>query len=261
MPEPERLAADAELLFDAVHQAGSLAMTMLRQDVRRWSKPDGTPVTEADIKVDALLAGMLRARRPTYGWLSEESQDDQTRTARDYCWIVDPIDGTRAFSLGRSQWCIAAALVLRGRPVLSAIYQPVPELFFAAKLGDGAKLNGKAIMAEDGASLNGAKVIGNRKSISPLLAAGVAADQSGDLPLLLRLAHVASGQVAAAVSVGPKNDWDLAAGDLLVHEAGGLVTDLDGARFKFNRQHTWQNGMAAGGKLRHGLILERLQTI
>jgi myo-inositol-1(or 4)-monophosphatase len=154
---------------------------------------------------------------------------------------------------------VAAALVFRGRPVLSAIYQPVPELFFAARLGDGAKLNGRTIAVEDGASLNGAKVIGNRKSIAPLLAAGVAADQSGDLPLLLRLAHVASGQVAAAVSVGPKNDWDLAAGDLLVHEAGGLVTDLDGAQFKFNRQQPWQNGMVAGGKFRHGLTLERLR--
>lgn len=261
MPEPERLQADAELLFDAVHQAGSLAMTMLRQDVRRWSKPDGTPVTEADIKVDALLAGMLCARRPTYGWLSEESPGDQTRTSRDYCWIVDPIDGTRAFSLGRSQWCVAAALVFRGRPVLSAVYQPVPELFYAAILGDGAKLNGKAIMAEDGASLADAKVIGNRKSISPLLVDGISADQSGDLPLLLRLAHVASGQVAAAVSVGPKNDWDLAAGDLLVHEAGGLVTDLDGSAFKLNRQFTWQNGMVAGGKVRHGLALERLREL
>ncbi len=260
MPGPEPYKADAELLFDAVHQAGSLAMTMLRQSVRRWSKPDGTPVTEADMKVDALLAGLLRARRPGYGWLSEESQDDRTRTACDNCWIVDPIDGTRAFSLGRAEWCIGAALVHRGRPVIAAIYQPVPELMFTAIAGAGAKLNGKPISVSDGPALSGARVIGNRKSLSPLFGDGIVADMSGDLPLLLRLAKVAAGEVAATLSVGPKNDWDLAAGDLLVHEAGGLVTDLDGTVYNFNRLQSWQNGMAAAAPIRHGLALKRLKT-
>jgi myo-inositol-1(or 4)-monophosphatase len=257
---PEPFKADAELLFDAVHQAGSLAMTMLRQRVRRWSKPDGTPVTEADMKVDALLSGLLRARRPGYGWLSEESQDDQTRTHCENCWIVDPIDGTRAFSLGKTEWCVGAALVQKGRPVVAAIYQPVPELLFTAVLGAGAWLNGKSIRVTDGASLAGARLIGNRKSLSPLLDDGIVADMSGELPLLLRLAQVAAGEAAATISVGPKNDWDLAAGDLLVHEAGGRVTDLDGATYKMNRHQSWQNGMAAAAPTRHAIALERLKT-
>jgi myo-inositol-1(or 4)-monophosphatase len=259
LPDSEHLAADAELLFDAVHQAGSLAMTMLRQDVRRWSKPDGTPVTEADIKVDALLSGLLRTRRPAYGWLSEESPDDRTRTSRDFCWVVDPIDGTRSFAQGGARWCVAAALVFKGRPVLAAIYQPVPEQFYAAKFGDGARLNGKHITVVDGPSLAETRVIGNRKSVAPLAAEGIVADTTGELPLLLRFAEVATGKAGAAVSIGPKNDWDLAAGDLLVHEAGGVVTGIDGAPYAFNRPQTWQNGMVAAPPTRHLLALKRLR--
>lgn len=259
MPEPDPLQADAELLFDAVRQAGTLAMTMLRQRLRRWSKADGTPVTEADMKVDALLAGMLRTRRPGYGWLSEESQDDQTRTARDFCWVADPIDGTRSFALGGAHWCVAAALVHNGRPVLAAVYQPVTEEFYSAIAGHGARLNGTRLSAGDGDTLKGAKVIGNRSSVAPLKADGIAADTSGELPLLLRLAHVAAGRADAAVSIGMRSDWDLAAGDLLVHEAGGLVSDLAGQRYVFNRKQTWQHGMIAAGRRRHALIHGRLE--
>ena len=95
MPDSECLNADAQLLFDAVREAGALAMTMLRQNVRRWSKTDGSPVTEADMQVDALLRGRLQAARPGYGWLSEETPDDDRRLTCERLWIVDPIGGKR----------------------------------------------------------------------------------------------------------------------------------------------------------------------
>jgi myo-inositol-1(or 4)-monophosphatase len=260
LPEPDEISRDAELLFDAVRQAGLLAMTMLRQTMRRWSKSDGSPVTEADLKVDALLAGTLRTSRPGYGWLSEESQDDLTRTEHPMAWIVDPIDGTKSFAQGGGNWCVAAALVSHGRPVAAAIYRPVAEEFYTAILARGAQLNGAPLTASDTAGMIGAAMIGTRKSLEPLLPLGITPDYTGDLPLQLRLAHVAGGRAEGAVSIGRKNDWDLAAGDLLVHEAGGRASDVAGQDFIYNRQQTWQNGMIASGPQRHPVILKCLGT-
>ena len=260
MLDSDGLLADAELLFDAVREAGSLAMTMLRQNVRRWSKADGSPVTEADLQVDALLASRLRATRLSYGWLSEESQDDATRTSRAHGWIVDPIDGTRSFVDGGGNWCVAAALVSGGRPVIAAIYRPVGEEFYSAILGRGAMLNGHPITMGDGADLAGATIIGTKKSLADLLAHDIVPDSSGDLPLQLRLAYVADSRAAGAVSFGAKNDWDLAAGDLLVHEAGGRASNLAGQICEYNRAQPWQQGMVASSARRHAAILSALGT-
>lgn len=260
MPEPDSLTKDAELLFDAVREAGALAITMLRQNVRRWSKTDGSPVTEADMQVDALLRGRLQAARPGYGWLSEETPDDEARLSCGNLWIADPIDGTRAFINGGSEWCVAVALVSDGRPVAAAIYRPGREEFFSAVTGEGARLNGETIATTDDPSLSGARVVGTRKSLAPLGGHGIIADVSGELPLQLRLAFVASGRVDAAVSCGNKNDWDLAAGDLIVQEAHGITGDLSGSPYVYNRRQTWQQGMIAAGAKRHAAITHALRT-
>ncbi len=259
MLEPEYAHPDARLLFDATREAGQLALVMFRQQIRRWVKSDGSPVTEGDIAVDTLLSGHLRRGRPAYGWLSEESQDDNYRTGRSRCWVVDPIDGTRSFASGGANWCVAVALVEDGRPVLSCIYRPVSEEFYTAAAREGAHLNGAPIRVAPGRMLRGARLVGTRKSLRPLMNQHITPDTSGDLPLQLRLAAVASGRVDGAVSAGLKNDWDLAAGDLLVHEAGGRASDLNGSAFVFNRRQTWQHGMAAASARRHAAILRCLE--
>ena len=260
MLDSRRLAQDAELLFDVVREAGALANTMLRQEMRRWSKPDGSPVTEADEQVDHLLRSKLQAARPTYGWLSEESPDDRMRMNCENMWIADPIDGTRAFIRGGSQWCVAAALVSGTRPVAAAVYLPVQEEFYSAIAGEGACMNGQAIAVDSHDTLRGANIVGTSKSLAPLAAHGIRADVSGELPLQLRLAYVAAGQFAGAVSIGNKNDWDLAAGDLIVHEAGGVAGDLSGKAYVYNRRQTWQHGMVAAGRQRHERIIGALRT-
>ncbi len=260
MPDSDGLKRDAELLFDAVREAGALALTMQRQELRRWSKPDGSPVSEADEQVDLLLRGKLQAARPGYGWLSEETPDDRTRLASDTIWIVDPIDGTRAFIRGGAQWCIAAALISHGRPMAAAVYQPVTEEFFSAVAGEGACMNGAVLAVDDGGTLRGAHVVGTSKSLAPLADRGIKADVAGELPLQLRLVFVAAGRFAAALSIGHKNDWDLAAGDLIVHEAGGRAGDLAGQPFIYNRSQTWQHGLVAAGVKRHAKIIEVLRT-
>ena len=254
------LKQDAELLFDAVREAGALALTMFRQNVRRWSKTDGSPVSEADVQVDALLRGKLQEARPDYGWLSEETADNEGRLACDKMWIADPIDGTRAFVNGGSEWCIAVALVSAGRPVAAAIYRPVSEKFYSAIAGEGARLNAETITVTDSGTLENTRVVGTRKSLAPLHNHGVHADISGTLPLQLRLALVASGRFDAAVSFGNKNDWDLAAGDLLIHEARGVAGDLSGRTYVYNNPQPWQHGMIAAGARRHAMIAQVLRA-
>ncbi len=260
MPDSEDRTKDSELLFDAVREAGHLAMTLLRQNVRRWSKSDGSQVTEADLRVDALLAGQLQKARPAYGWLSEETPDTAARLACERLWIVDPIDGTQDFIHGGNDWCIAAALIENGRPVIAAVYRPVREEFFSAIAGAGALNNASRISVSGGASLAAARIAGNRKSLGPLEGQGIVAETVRSLPLQLRLSYVAAGRLDGAVSVGNRNDWDLAAGDLIVHEAGGLVSATTGETYIYNRPQPWQQGLVAAGAKRHAALINALRT-
>ncbi len=249
--------ADAELLHAAVREAGHLARSLFQQKIKRWTKSDGSPVTEADLAVDRILKTRLHDTRPDYGWLSEETPDDRLRLSQRQVWIVDPIDGTRAFAHGGDEWCVAAALLIDGRPALAAIYRPMTDEFYEARRGKGASLNGKPLHAGRSAGLTGARVLGNASAIRQLEArVAVEAIASGNTPLAMRLARVASGDLDAALSTTPKHDWDLAAGDLLVHEAGGTVTGLDGEGFTYNRAETRQVNYVATSQALHAALLE-----
>ena len=254
--------SDADLLFATVREAGELGLALGRKkDLRHWTKPDGSHVTEGDLAINQLFEQRLRAARPGDGWLSEETADDAaTRMTRDRLWIIDPIDGTRAFLEGRPDWCVAAALAVAGRPVLAAVFSPRREEFFAATLGRGATLNGARLAIPDSAALEGARIAGNRKALAGLAALGVRADPSGSLPLQLRLAAVAAGQIDGAVSIGKRNDWDLAAGELLVSEAGGVVSGSSGEGYIYNRAEPWQQGLVAAGAKRHAALIDALSA-
>jgi myo-inositol-1(or 4)-monophosphatase len=254
--------SDAALLFEVVREAGELGLALSRKkDLEHWTKPDGSHVTEGDLAINALFEKRLRAARPGDGWLSEETPDDpQARMPRERLWIIDPIDGTRAFMEGRKEWCVAAALAVNGRPVLAAVYTPRHEEFFTAALGEGASLNGARLTIPDSASLEGAHIAGNRKALASLADLGIAADPSGSLPLQLRLAHVAAGRLAGAVSIGNRNDWDLAAGELLVTEAGGIVSGNSGEGYIYNRAQPWQQGLVAAGAKRHAALIDALNS-
>lgn len=254
--------SDAELLADVVREAGDLGLSLSRKkNLQHWTKPDGSHVTEGDLAINELFERRLRAARPDDGWLSEETADDsQARMPRARLWIIDPIDGTRAFLEGRDEWCVAAALAVQGRPVLAAVLAPRHDEFFIAALGEGATLNGTRLVIPDSASLEGAHIAGNRKALASLAHLGIAADPSGALPLQLRLAHVAAGRLAGAVSIGKRNDWDLAAGELLVLEAGGQVSGTSGEGYIYNRAQPWQQGLVAAGAKRHAALIDAMNS-
>ena len=129
------LARDAELLKSTVREAGALALSLFRTDLKNWTKGASSPVSEADIAVNDLLESRLRAATPDYGWLSEESVDDEARLGKPSVWIVDPIDGTRGYLAGREDWCVSVALVRDDAPVLAAVFVPVSDEFFLHAAG------------------------------------------------------------------------------------------------------------------------------
>ena len=137
-------ATDLPLLIEAAHAAGREASVFVGPLAVSWEKPENAgPVTEADIAVNELLISKLRAARPDYGWLSEETEDSAERLSKDTIFIVDPIDGTRSFVAGSRTWAISIAIAQQGRITAAVVFLPLRNKMYAAGLGIGTTLNGK----------------------------------------------------------------------------------------------------------------------
>ncbi|GAB4532127.1 MAG: 3'(2'),5'-bisphosphate nucleotidase CysQ [Roseibium sp.] len=240
--------ADLRLLETAARQAGELALSYFGQDPDSWFKGKGgiAPVSEADLAVDRLLAERLLDARPGYGWLSEETADDRSRLGRERVFIVDPIDGTRAFLAGGDEWTVSIAVVEAGRPMAGAVFCPVREEMFLASRGGGAWLNGERIRVSGQRAVSGATLTGPHSIVAnkDVISAGFVA--TGILrSLAYRIASVAAGRVDVGTARGGPSDWDLAAADLLVQEAGGKLTDLSGRNLIYNRPRTGHPALVA----------------
>jgi myo-inositol-1(or 4)-monophosphatase len=255
--EPSKLLAELEIIM---REAGEIARETSRGEFKRWTKGhDHSPVSEGDIAVNNFLRARLGALAPEAGWLSEETEDDPAARNMATVWIVDPIDGTRAYIAGRADWTVSVALVEAGRPIIAALYAPVTAEMFLAKAGGGTTLNGRAVTASAGGGMTGARLAGPKRYLETL--DGL---KTGALPqpkihsLALRMARVAQGELDLAFASPGSHDWDLAAADLLVHEAGGAMTDLIGKPLRYNQPHTVHGALIAAGAARHASLIELL---
>jgi myo-inositol-1(or 4)-monophosphatase len=254
------LAHDAALLTDTARAAGALALSLFRTDLKNWTKGASSPVSEADIAVNDLLEDRLRSVTPDYGWLSEESADDDARLAMQRVWIVDPIDGTRGYLAGREDWCISVALVENNSPVLAAVFAPVSGEFFFAARGRGAVRNDARLHATPGVDLDFSRIAGPKPLVQRL------SRPPGDVALhprigslALRLCRVADGSLDAAFAGGQSRDWDLAAANLIVQEANGNMTALSGEPILYNRREVTHGVLVAAGRDRHASIVEHFR--
>jgi myo-inositol-1(or 4)-monophosphatase len=247
-------------LAKSVREAGLLALSMFQKPLKNWTKgPADSPVSEADIAANDLLRERLSTVDPSFAWLSEESVDDPARLAARYVWVVDPIDGTRAYIAGLPDWTVSVALVDHGRPIAACLYAPVTEEFFAARAGSGATRNGAAIAVSAGPELKDARIAGPRKLMDRLAAVAPSITSTPRVrSLALRLARVAQGTIDAAIAGGNSHDWDLAAADLLVHEAGGALTPLGGGTVTYNCPVPRHGTLVAAGRERHAALLKLL---
>lgn len=248
---------DAGLLFDAVSDAGALALGYFGKSPKRERKADGSDVSEADLAVNDMLHERLMGARPDYGWLSEETGDTPDRLGRSRVWVVDPIDGTRAFLNEKPEWTVSVALVENGRPVLAAVYNPSADAYYQAVAGGGATLSGTPIRVDDREDISGSRLaIGSKllkRDIWP--EPWPAVETRWVNSIAYRMALVSSGDFHGVMSLSGKNDWDIAAADLLVQEAGGLVTTRRGDAFTYNLETPRKDSVLAAGPALHGLLL------
>ena len=257
MPE-----TDLALLVDAARRSGDIAKQYFQQDPDVTHKPDGAgPVTAGDLAVNAMLEGFLQAARPDYGWLSEETEDNPARLDTQRQFIIDPIDGTRAFIDGSEDWAHSLAITENGVPVAAAVYLPMRDMMFAARKGGGATLNGAPVQVTR-AQMAEATVLGAKPNFDGRFWAG------GVLPpikrafrssLAYRLCLVAQGCFDGMITLRPSWEWDIAAGALIITEANGVVTDQHGADLRFNNGHPQVPGVLAAGKGLHADLLARLE--
>ena len=237
---------ERNLLVEVVGAAAELALTFFRANAKAWTKAGNSPVTEADLAVDEFLRRQLLQARPRYGYLSEETEDDGSRLTSPRTFIVDPIDGTRVFIGNETDWTIPVAVVEAGRPIASVIFAPARGEIYHAEAGDGAYLNGEPINVAGTTSLAGATMAVSKRLF----------DMAGETPpkfrsefhasLAYRLARVADGRLDGVAIKPNAKDWDIAAADLLVHEAGGALTDLDSNMPRYDRPGTGHGAMVAG---------------
>jgi myo-inositol-1(or 4)-monophosphatase len=234
----------------AVREAGEAIVRIADEHYKVGQiQADRTVVTEADVEADRILRSHLMGQFPEYGWLSEETKEDASRFNRSRVWIVDPMDGTREFVMRNPEYVVSVALVENGKPVLGVIYNPLSGDLYEAVAGAGARLNGQPVSC-DHPYHGKAKVEVSRSDIEK----GRFSAYESELELLpcgsiaYKLARLSVGLADSTLSVTPKNEWDIAAGVILVKEAGGTATDLAGQEYVFNQRDTLVNGVIAASK-------------
>jgi myo-inositol-1(or 4)-monophosphatase len=249
----------AEKLSGAVREAGELALGRFRSVFKSWMKGNASPVSEVDIAANDLLQHRLFDAADGIGWLSEETPDDAARMHTQRLWVVDPIDGTRAYIAGLPDWSVSVALVENGRPTLAAVFAPVTGEMFLAAAGKGTTLNNSPVKTTIG-GLNGARIAGPPGYLKRLHKIDERIIPTPKIhSLALRFARVAQGQIDAAFASKDSHDWDLAAADLLVHEAGGALTTFTGKLLTYNRTDPVHEPLVAAGRERHQMLIELLR--
>jgi len=251
------------ILTEAMRLAGAEALRCASEGFEIHTKPDRSPVTSADLAIDRILHAHLLNAFPRDGWLSEESPDDPARLQKRRIWVIDPIDGTAAFIRKEPEFCISVALVEDGRPVVAAVFNPSANELFAAMKGGGLLLNHEPVPPHE-----------DRKSQEPVIALSHWELQTGRFRSLetlavgrpmrsiaWALALAASGRIHAVATLGSENEWDVAAGALLIQEAGGTVCDGSGQDLEFNRPVPRYEGIIAAHPSCPDPVAQQLQEL
>lgn len=232
-----QLTEDLALLASAARSAGAVAMRYFRQSPKVWWKPGNSPVSEADLAVDNFLKAILLKERPHYGWISEESLDDRPAQPYERYFVIDPIDGTRGFLNGKSQWCISLAIVEKDQPIAGVLECPALNEFYEASLNSGAKLNGKMLLKAPPRSthlplVSSPAVVTNKLSPGFLEKAELVASPPS---LAYRLALLAKAALDIVLIRPNCHDWDIAAANIILTETGACLVDCRGVAVKYGK--------------------------
>ncbi len=255
-------AHDLALLTHAARAAGEIAMRFWQNTPTTWEKGDQGPVTEADIAVNDMLKATLRAARPDYGWLSEETPDSAERLKCEHVFIIDPIDGTRAFIAGERNFSHSLAIAYRGEVVAGVVYLPAKDQLFTASLEGPALCDGEAIAPSQIMLTESAKILTPKANLDSDYWQGSPPQfqRSFRTSLAYRLCLVAEGRHDGMMSFRNTWEWDIAAGSLIATRAGAKVTDGRGNPLRFNNPSPQTAGVLAAGPALHGELVARLKA-
>lgn len=235
---------DLDLIVAIAREAGNLALPYFRGDkeLNVQMKAGDSPVSAADYAVNLYLENHLKAARPDYGWLSEETldSDKSVRLSAKRTFIVDPIDGTRGFINGSKVWCVSVGIVENGRPVAGVLVCPACDEIYTAILGGGSELNGKPLSIKKELPEQSSLVIGGARVFLDAMDATTTDfyKRHPHVPsLAYRIAMVATGKMAGTYIKPNAHDWDIAAADLILSEAGGILLDAKGQHFQLNQMN------------------------
>jgi myo-inositol-1(or 4)-monophosphatase len=245
-PRPESMKRELDTLTHTIRLAGARILELATSGFEVQTKKDRSPVTTADLEADRILHDMQRSHFPDDGWLSEETPDNPCRLTQDRVWIVDPIDGTKAYVNRLPEFCISVALVEQGRPVVAAIFNPSTDELFTAVRGNGLSLNGRPAVFSAQQGSPPCIIVSPWELRSGRWTALDALVQCRPmLSIANALALVAAGRIQAAMTLDPENEWDLAAGALLIEESGGTIADAEGKPLTFNQPTPRLRGVIA----------------
>lgn len=238
---------------EAAREAGRLALRWFREGAQTAAAVDfkagGSPVTEADLAVDRYLREHLMSAAPDFGWLSEETADSRDRLARRSIWVVDPIDGTRAFARGDVDWTVAIGIAVDGHPAAGFVHAPVTGEFYEATPGRPAQRDGRPISATGRTGLDAAHVAGPAATIDALAGGAHKVRRGASLrSLALRLVRVADGTYDAGIAGARAHDWDIAAAHAILLGAGATLLGASGTPPRYNRTVTHHEPLAAGSE-------------
>lgn len=252
--------SDRDLAVAAATAAGDMALGYFGGAIDTWEKSPNNPVCEADLALDRLLHERLLGNRPSYGWLSEETADAPERLGRRRVWVVDPIDGTRDFLRGRTGWAVSVALIEDGVPVVAALCAPARRQLFVAEAGQGATLNGEPIRIGACDAVTGCRIPADISTINATYWPEKWKAEAVEKPngLALRIAKLAIDEADAFFEGRPMGEWDIAAAALILSEAGGTITDREGAPLRFNKPVPRLRGVIAATPPIHAEVLRRV---
>ena len=254
-------ARDLALLTDAAREAGRIALRYWRKNPQVWDKGgEHGPVTEADLAVNDMLKSALMIARPDYGWLSEETPDNADRLAADTVFIIDPIDGTRAFVAGEETWAHSLAIAHKGKVTAGVVFLPALDRIYTASEASPPMKDGEPIAASTRDELTGANILTTKPNLAPEKWPGGVPDitRSFRASLAYRLCLAAEGRFDGMLTLRDAWEWDIAAGSLIAERAGSVVTDRMGKRLRFNLPTALAEGVLALPPKLHVDVLGRL---
>jgi len=247
-----------EVASAAAQEAGEAIRGYYQDEYTVRDKGEDNPLTDADLAANDILEARLMSAFPDFGWLSEETKDTEARLSKSHVWIVDPLDGTKEFTLGIPEFVVSVGLSIDGVATLGVLYNPIKDQLFLGILGQGATLNGAPIHTTEHPQIQGAKVVCSRTEmkkgwfddyldvLTPFAVGSVA----------YKFGLVAAGQAEATFTPRPRNEWDICGGVALVNAAGGSTSNRHGAQYRFNCADPLKDGVAATNGHVHKGVLE-----